>query len=206
LYEEINSNVIEIEFHNTEKYKKEKIVDYFNTSMASLDEKGVLFANIGNEKINSSISYKEFETWASKNQWRINMEDKENVETIALTEEYVVASTMKNLVDYNVRFYKRTGSQEMILSYPGRVITMSGHLNKLIIIYYQSPKISVLSYQYWDMKNRKIIKSGVLPMTEESIITWTGFNSYGVKIKIKQEFPLSRFVWNNKSAKSRMGQ
>jgi len=77
--EEIST--IHVEYHDRSVLRPYSFTDHRNYSMASLCELGAVFACEGSSENNvkSTLYFKPVETWATKSDWHVELNDDENV-------------------------------------------------------------------------------------------------------------------------------
>jgi chromosome transmission fidelity protein 4 len=110
--EDTNSNSVEIEFHDVITYKHERFNDPALSSMAGLSQHGAIFACKKKGKNASSFFYKSFNSWSTDTQWKIVMEEEEEIECVALCDHFVIVSTHTRDNQYFVRIYTTGGLQQ----------------------------------------------------------------------------------------------
>jgi len=151
--------------------------------MASLCEHGAVFACEGNSENNlkSTLYFKPVETWATKSDWHLELNDDENIKVVALTNKGVVAATDKKYI----RFFTFSGFQQQILSIKGKIVSMSGNsINNQLFIVYHSGNVfngdQNLEYMLYDADKFKVIKKDELSISQNSTLEWIGFTEYGI--------------------------
>jgi len=77
--EEIST--IHVEYHDRSVLRPYSFTDHRNYSMASLCEHGAVFACESNSEngVKSTLYFKPVETWATKSDWYLEMNDDENI-------------------------------------------------------------------------------------------------------------------------------
>ncbi|ORX76493.1 WD40 repeat-like protein [Anaeromyces robustus] len=179
--EEIST--IHVEYHDRSVLRPYSFTDHRNYSMASLSEHGTVFACEGNveNNIRSTLYFKPVETWATKSDWSLELNDNENIQVVALTNKGIVAATDKKYI----RFFTFSGFQKQIISVKGKVVSMSGSStsNQIIIVYHNGNVFNgdqCLEYMYYDADKFKVIKKDELPISQNSTLKWIGFTEYGI--------------------------
>lgn len=175
--EDQNSFSIEMEFHDVINYKNERFTDHYCSTMADLSENGAIFANRKGFKSQSSLFYKPFNSWCSDSSWRINMDEGEEIETVATGSHFIAASTQTIEGQFYLRIYSTSGLQKTIFSFPSQIITMAASKHLLVVVY---KSLKELKYKLYDIENKKLIQNDILPISKNSFLRWIGFSSLGV--------------------------
>jgi len=179
--EEIST--IHVEYHDRSVLRPYSFTDHRNYSMASLCELGAVFAceRSSENNVKSTLYFKPVETWATKSDWRLELNDDENIKVVALTNKNIVAATDKKYI----RFFTFSGFQQQILSIKGKIVSMSGNSlnNQLFIVYHNGNVFNGdqnLEYMLYDTDKFKVIKKDELSISQNSTLEWIGFTEYGI--------------------------
>jgi WD40 repeat protein len=174
---------IHVEYHDRSILRPYSFSNNRNYSMASLCEHGAVFAYEGNKENNlkSTLYFKPVETWATKSDWYLELNDDENIKAVALTNKGIVVATDKKYL----RFFTFSGFQLQILSIKGKIVSMIGSsMNNQFFIVYQSGNVfngdQSLMYMFYDADISKVIKKDELPISQNSTLEWIGFTEYGI--------------------------
>ncbi|KAL5974420.1 hypothetical protein ACLOJK_031085 [Asimina triloba] len=181
---------IEVDFHDTGRGPRvPSMTDYFDFTMASLNETGSVFGNpCKGEKNMSTLMYRPFGSWANntctdvelvmRTQWSMRFEAEE-VKAVALGTGWIAAITSLNYV----RIFTEGGLQRHILSLDGPVVTASGSKNELAVVIHASDCLSsgdqILEFKVFNIADGTQPISGRLPLTPGSCLSWFGFSEDG---------------------------
>ncbi|XP_071712171.1 protein ENHANCER OF LHP1 1 [Rutidosis leptorrhynchoides] len=169
---------IETVFHDTGRGRVNALTDHFGYTMASLNEKGGVFANLSKgEKNTSTLMYRPFESWANNSEWTMRFE--EEVKAVALGNGWVAAVTSKNFL----RIFTEGGLQRYVISLDGPVVTATGFGDELAAVTHCSPSLpsnqQMLEFRVYNIANGTQPIRGGLPLTPGSCLTWFGFSEEG---------------------------
>eukprot|EP01080_Neovahlkampfia_damariscottae_P007410 gene7410-11733_t len=178
-FEEKNSNYIEIEFNDTSRHKNDRFTEYYSSHIAALGDNGAVFANKAQPKSNAGITFRSFNSWSNETQWRINMDEEEDVETVAVCNDFVAASTKTEEGQYFLRIYTINGIQLSVLSFPDQIISMCGYKNNLAVLYYENHASDILKLKLFNLQTSKLIVESTIPNSKKSKLTWIGFSLLG---------------------------
>jgi len=91
-------NTVTIEFHDRESYRDVHFTDQFLQDKACLNENGALFSCQPNNRNPAMLYYRPHESWANRADWRTSLPEGEEITSIALSENYIMACTSKGYV------------------------------------------------------------------------------------------------------------
>ncbi|PON84352.1 Guanine nucleotide-binding protein, beta subunit [Trema orientale] len=171
---------IEIDFHDTSRGPRvPSMNDHFGFTMASLNEKGSVFANpCKGEKNMSTLMYRPFSSWANNSEWSMRFEGEE-VKVVALGTSWVAAVTSLNFL----RIFTEGGLQKHVLSLDGPVVTASGFEDELAVVTHAAECLpsneQMLEFRVFNIYNGTQPLRGRLPLTPGSHLTWFGFSDEG---------------------------
>jgi len=174
---------LHVEYHDRSVLRPYSFSNNRNYSMASLCEHGAVFACEGNKEndLKSTLYFKPVETWATKSDWYLELDDDENVKAVALTNKGIVAATDKKYL----RFFTFSGFPQQILSIKGKIVSITGcsTSHQFFIVYHSGNVFNgdqSLEYMLYDADNFKVIKKDELPISQNSTLEWIGFTEYGI--------------------------
>jgi hypothetical protein len=176
-----NSNYIEIEFNDVSKHKNDRFTDHFSSDIAALGDSGAVFANKSLSKTQASLTFKSFNSWSNESQWRVNMEDEEQIETVAVCTDFVLASTKTEDGQCFLRVFSTNGIQLSVLAFPSQIISMCGNKNNLAVLYYEDDQSTTVKFKYFNMATSKLLAESTVPKSTKSNISWIGFSNLGVR-------------------------
>ncbi|XP_062116825.1 protein ENHANCER OF LHP1 1 [Humulus lupulus] len=171
---------IEIDFHDTSRGPRiPSMNDHFGFTMASLNEKGSVFANpCKGEKNMSTLMYRPFSSWANNSEWSMRFEGEE-VKAVALGTSWVAAVTNLNFL----RIFTEGGLQKHILSLDGPVVTASGFEDEVAVVTHAAECLptneQVLEFKVFNVCDGTQPLKGRLPLTPGSHLIWFGFSDEG---------------------------
>lgn len=171
---------IEVDFHDTGRGPRvPSMTDYFGFTMASLNERGSVFANpCKGEKNMSTLMYRPFSSWANNSEWSMRFEAEE-VKVVALGAGWIAAATSRNYI----RIFTEGGLQRYVLSLDGPVVTAAGFKDELAVVTHASDSLpsgdQMLEFKVFDISNETQPLRGRLPLTPGSRLSWFGFSEEG---------------------------
>ncbi|KAL5544857.1 hypothetical protein UlMin_008641 [Ulmus minor] len=171
---------IEIDFHDTSRGPRvPSMNDHFGFTMASLNDKGSVFANpCKGEKNMSTLMYRPFSSWANNSEWSMRFEGEE-VKVVALAGSWVAAITSLNFL----RIFSDGGLQRHVISLDGPVVTASGFNDEIAVVTHAADCLpsndQMLEFRVFNISNGTQPLRGRLPLTPGSHLTWFGFSEEG---------------------------
>jgi chromosome transmission fidelity protein 4 len=167
---------MDVEFHDA-AIRPFHFTDYNKFTLAALGSVGAAFASRSTASLASTIYYRPFDNWASKNDWSIQLPEGENALSIACNTDTVIVSTDQQYV----RFLSTGGIQTGIRSFGGPIISLAANDHYILIAYHQSGVFhGNQNIAYNLIKDNKTVASGTLPISPNSTLTWLGFSNEGV--------------------------
>ncbi|PGH06358.1 hypothetical protein AJ80_08192 [Polytolypa hystricis UAMH7299] len=91
-------NTVTVEFYDRERYRDFHFTDPFLYDKACLNEKGTLFSCQPTQEQPATIFYRPHETWTTRADWRTQLPEGESINSIALSNSYIVVTTSTNYV------------------------------------------------------------------------------------------------------------
>ncbi|KAA8894235.1 WD40-repeat-containing domain protein [Sphaerosporella brunnea] len=91
-------NTVTIEFHDRESFRDVHFTDQFLQDKACLNEYGALFSCQPDSGSPAMLYYRSHESWTNRADWRTSLPEGEEITSIALSENYIVAATSKGYV------------------------------------------------------------------------------------------------------------
>lgn len=83
----------------------------------------------------SQLYCSHFSSWDHSKDWTIPMPSKENIVCIAVGLGWIAVATNKQ----TLRLFTVGGLQKEVISVPGRVVTIGGHGDRLVVVYHFGP-------------------------------------------------------------------
>ncbi|KAI8808892.1 hypothetical protein BJ742DRAFT_806776 [Cladochytrium replicatum] len=177
--DERTHSIVQVELYDKSLARDFHFRDLYNYSKASLGERGVVFACESTPGGSASTVYfKPFDTWASKNEWTIQLPEGENVTGVATTRNFVVVATDKRYL----RYFTYGSVQAFITSLEGDLVTLTGKLDLLIVVYAGAfvNGEQTLHYVLLNVETKKCFAKGILPRSARSDLTWIGISETGM--------------------------
>ncbi|KAF9439002.1 hypothetical protein BGZ76_001897 [Entomortierella beljakovae] len=166
---------ISVSFHDS-FHKSYHFTDNSNISMACLGEAGSLFASPSTGDESSTVIYKPNDNYA-KSEWQTYLPAGEEVTSIALNAESVIAATSRGFI----RVFSRTGIQTALFSVSS-VISTAARGDMVLVVYHQGEPFQGsqnLGYSIYNVETGQRIQHGSIPVPDDTFITWLGFSEGG---------------------------
>lgn len=91
-------HTVTVEFYDRDFQRDFHFTDPWRYDKACLNEHGTLFSCKPTDTEPAHIYYRPHQTWTARTEWRIQLPEGESIESIALSESYIVATTSANYV------------------------------------------------------------------------------------------------------------
>ncbi|KAI8894986.1 hypothetical protein BC833DRAFT_623442 [Globomyces pollinis-pini] len=173
-------HTVDIQFNDTSQ-RPFHFTDHNKYTLACLGQTGAVFASEGTATLPSSVLYRPYSNWASKNDWTIQLPDGEKVEALAITSRCIAVATDRQYI----RFLTTSGVQTNIRSITGPIVSMCGNDNLLLVVYHDGgvfQKHQNLGYILIDVLLNKTLVNAKLPISPYSTLTWLGFSDIGIPL------------------------
>ncbi|KAJ3128780.1 hypothetical protein HK098_003546 [Nowakowskiella sp. JEL0407] len=170
---------VNIEFNDKSSARDISFTDHHNFTMASLHERGALFACESRAGQMSSIYFKPFDTWTGEREWNMNFPPNENAKAVAVSSKCAIVATDHRYI----RFFTFGGVQEMVICAPGPVIAMASAKDTLFLAYHSGSAAhgdQNIDYLWMNVVNYKTLAQGKLFLSPVSRLTWLGFSETGL--------------------------
>ncbi|KAI7867823.1 WD40-repeat-containing domain protein [Spinellus fusiger] len=176
-------SMINVEFHDLTDHKNFHFRDFHQYSVAALHSKGVVLGAKRREAteteedtgtVSSVLYYRPLEMGANRVDWTVSMPEGEDIQTVAINNVSVIATTSNG----RVRVFSLSGLQTHLF-YLGDVVSAVGASDKVFLTY--SPLQSIngihrLDFSIMNTETFETIQTGTLPLNKHRQITWTGFS------------------------------
>ncbi|XP_025153504.1 WD repeat and HMG-box DNA-binding protein 1 isoform X2 [Harpegnathos saltator] len=169
---------IEVEFHDATIHRSMHINNYMKHTMAALSAQALAMSCQALEDSPSKIVVLALQGWGTGNkEWSMDMPEDEQVECIAAGDNFVAAATSRR----NLRIFMIGGTQREVIGLPGRVVTMNGLRNHLLIAYHTAvgtngdQHINLLWIQVQGVSLRS--QTLTVPLSPSSDLMWLGLTS-----------------------------
>ncbi|KAG8966448.1 hypothetical protein FRC03_011986 [Tulasnella sp. 419] len=187
-------HVVNIQFHDKSLRQDYHFQDVFRYAMASLGERGILFAGLAEDKHPGVVCYKPYESWASNSEWQLNLPPGEDPVAVAAGgapySKYMDSSDLSGnghlavaTTKGFVRFFSGGGSQRYIWNVGGELVTMAAGSEWLFAIHReggtsldgcQNLRYTLVAFDSFD-----VIQTGYLPLPKGSTLSWIGISDEG---------------------------
>ena len=192
-------SIVNVEFHDQAHNRNFHFTDYYHYTMASIGPDGAVFAVEGGKPkkkeekagddeedsqepagiTSSVIHYRPLMNWANNLEWTIDLPEGENVKSVAINENAVIAVTSAGYV----RMFTISGLQNHIFRLENIVVT-AAHGN-LVLFVYKNGGTGLngeqnLEFMLMDTATQDIVQRGNLPLQKGSRLTWIGFSETSV--------------------------
>ncbi|KDQ16190.1 hypothetical protein BOTBODRAFT_173106 [Botryobasidium botryosum FD-172 SS1] len=189
--------IINVEFHDQSLRRGYHFQDHLSINMASLGERGALYACPAEGDHASRINYKPYDTWGSQNEWSMELPRNEQVIAIASGAPamqqagepdesdlggngHVVVATSKGYV----RFFTGGGMQRYIWTVGGEVVAMVAGVEWVFVVHREGGTsldgCQNLRFTLIALHSLDIIQEGRLPLLKGVTLKWIGFTEEGV--------------------------
>jgi chromosome transmission fidelity protein 4 len=121
---------VSVEFHDRSQ-RPFHFVDHHHFDCACLGESGAIFSNEMSGSNPSTLFFKPFDSWSTKDDWTIEFDMMESAKVLALTGKGPVVATDQNYL----RFFSYSGIQNYIRCLNGPIVSMAGSRKLLFIVY-----------------------------------------------------------------------
>ncbi|GJJ69992.1 chromosome transmission fidelity protein 4 [Entomortierella parvispora] len=169
---------ISVEFHDKLTQRGYHFTDNNHYSMACLGMNGALFAAASSDGNPSTVFYKTSDSWATKSEWQIYLPDGEDATSVALNAESAIVTTSRGYV----RVFSQSGIQTGLFGV-GPVISSAGKGDLVLLVHHQGEPFQGsqnLGYSMYNVETGQRIQQGVLPVSDDTFISWIGFSEGGI--------------------------
>ncbi|KAM6459426.1 WD repeat and HMG-box DNA-binding protein 1 isoform 1-T2 [Liasis olivaceus] len=187
-YNDEQDSAIDVEFHDTAIHHAMHLPNNLNHTMADLSSEAILLACDGTEELASKLHCIHFNSWDPNKEWTVDMLQGEDIEAVCLGQGWAACATGSLLL----RVFTIGGVQKEIFSLPGRVVSMAGHGEQLLVIFHKGTGFEgdqCLGIQLLELgkKKRQILHGESLPLSRKSYLTWIGFSAEGTPCYVDSE-------------------
>ena len=191
--------------YDTSARRNFRFTDHYGYSLASVAPQGILFACPAESSSPSSVFYRPFDDVPGiQTEWTINLPPGENAVAVALggipnvgshadildgpqgvadecftSYANAVVATTKGFL----RFFGPSGMQRYVWALGTSVVTLAAGAHGLLVVYksgFVQASHLHLEYLLIELSQLSIMQQGILPLPQESTLTWAGFNELGV--------------------------
>ncbi|GIY66224.1 WD repeat and HMG-box DNA-binding protein 1 [Caerostris extrusa] len=179
-YDTEEENSIDVEFHDANVYHPLHINNTRNHTLAALSTEALLLSSPKLEENTSKLECLHFNTWDSNKEWVVEMPENEEIEAIALGDDFAACVTDRKFV----RLFTISGIQCEVFLIPGPVVSCSARGNQLLIVYHKG--LGIESDQCLNMMIVKVnlgsqsrAKECFVPLSSKAFLSWLGFTDEG---------------------------
>ncbi|GIY62968.1 WD repeat and HMG-box DNA-binding protein 1 [Caerostris darwini] len=179
-YDTEEENSIDVEFHDANVYHPLHINNTRNHTLAALSTEALLLSSPMLEENTSKLECLHFNTWDSNKEWVVEMPENEEIEAIALGDDFAACVTDRKFV----RLFTISGIQCEVFLIPGPVVSCSARGNQLLIVYHKG--LGIESDQCLNMMIVKVnlgsqscAKECFVPLSSKAFLSWLGFTDEG---------------------------
>ncbi|KAF9942582.1 hypothetical protein BGZ67_000806 [Mortierella alpina] len=169
---------VSVEFHDKVAHRGYHFTDNSHYSMACLGTSGALFAAVSVDDNPSTVFFKTYDSWATKSEWQVYLPVGEEVTAIALNAESAIVTTSRG----HVRVFSQSGIQTGLFSV-GSVIAAAGRDDMVLLVYHLGEPFEGsqnLGYVIHNVETGQRIQQGMVPVTDDTLISWLGFSEGGI--------------------------
>ncbi|KAF9990738.1 hypothetical protein BGZ75_000124 [Mortierella antarctica] len=169
---------VSVEFHDKVAHRGYHFTDNSHYSMACLGISGALFAAVSVDDNPSTVFFKTYDSWATKSEWQVYLPVGEEVTAIALNAESAIVTTSRG----HVRVFSQSGIQTGLFSV-GSVIAAAGRDDMVLLVYHLGEPFEGsqnLGYVIHNVETGQRIQQGMVPVTDDTLISWLGFSEGGI--------------------------
>lgn len=99
--------------------------------------------------LNSKLVCVLLNSWDGQREWTINLPDNEDICGLAVTTDWVAASTSQRFL----RLYSISGVQREIISIPGPIVALNGSRNHLVVVHHHGKRMHLFLHYFYFIKN-----------------------------------------------------
>ncbi|KAG0029871.1 hypothetical protein BGZ82_007694 [Podila clonocystis] len=169
---------VSVEFHDKLSGRGYHFADNNNYSMGCLGKIGAFFAAKAADGNPATVHYKMHEYLGSKFEWQNYLPEGEDVTAITLNGESAIVATTKGYI----RVFSQSGIQTGLFSV-GSVIAAAGKDDLIILLYHAGEPFAGsqnLGYVVYNVETGQRIQQAMLPVADDTYVTWLGFSSGGI--------------------------
>eukprot|EP01103_Thecamoeba_quadrilineata_P003936 TRINITY_DN1366_c0_g1_i2.p1 TRINITY_DN1366_c0_g1~~TRINITY_DN1366_c0_g1_i2.p1 ORF type:complete len:269 (+),score=43.23 TRINITY_DN1366_c0_g1_i2:33-839(+) len=165
--------------------KRKTVRTHINVYLAALGADAVVLSGMDSSKKGENgetgvLLFYQFNSWALNHDWTQTLPPQEVVESVAIGDNWVAVYTSRRFV----RIFSFTSLQLAVFMIPGPIVALVGN-GPLIAISYHSGRPSdnadqKLDYLLYNVAQKKQERTGGLPLSPGSQLSWLGFSLNGV--------------------------
>ncbi|KAL0076079.1 WD40-repeat-containing domain protein [Phycomyces blakesleeanus] len=211
-------SIVNVEFHDLTDHKNFHFRDFDHHHIAALGRKGAAFGsksrkdekeddddeedNDEEKRVPSTVHYRPLDKGANRLEWTVPLPDGEEIETVAINDFSVIATTTAGFV----RIFSLSGTQTHLFHLK-QVVSSVASADMLMLMH--SPNQSAnnihhIEYRLMNTDTFETIQVGSLPLNSKKKLTWAGFSenlqpavcdSAGVVFILHQPRRLGQALW-----------
>ncbi|KFM61807.1 WD repeat and HMG-box DNA-binding protein 1, partial [Stegodyphus mimosarum] len=179
-YNTDEENSIDVEFHDSNIHHPLHLNNVKNHTMAALSNEGLLLASPKVDDNSSKLECMHFGSWDSNKDWTLEMPKNEEIEAIAVSDDWAACVTDKRLV----HLFTISGIQCEVFSIPGAVVCCSARNKQLSIVYHKGSGVEDnqcfnLLLVDVELGGNSRIKDYAVPLTSKAFLSWLGYTDEG---------------------------
>ncbi|KAK9868467.1 hypothetical protein WJX84_006627 [Apatococcus fuscideae] len=125
-------NAVEVTFHDTSRSRKRIPIlnDFYRFHLASLSDKGALYASNASPDSPAMVVYRPFEAWAPNSDWSLPLPEGESPVAVAAARSLLALATSTQ----TLRLFSPAGTQTNVISWAGPVVAVAAQEHLLAVI------------------------------------------------------------------------
>ncbi|KAI9010132.1 hypothetical protein DFJ74DRAFT_339799 [Hyaloraphidium curvatum] len=194
-------STVHVEFHDRSAQRPFSFTDHYNYTLATLGDRGALFACESALGSPSRIFYHPFESWATKSDWQAELSTEENVKAIALSTRGAHVATDRHYL----RSFSYAGVQTHVMCLPGPIVCLcAGADDTLLVVFTAGTGVARthnLGYMLYDVSDMTCLRKDSLPVSPGADLQWVGYSetgnvsTYDSTGILRMLMPHSDFIW-----------
>ncbi|KAK9832382.1 hypothetical protein WJX74_008412 [Apatococcus lobatus] len=175
-------NTVEVAFHDTSRSRKRIPVlnDFYRFHLASMSEKGALYASNASPDSPAMLVYRPFEAWAPNSDWSLPLPETERPMCLAAGRFLLALATSTS----TLRLFSLAGIQTNVMSMPGPVVAIAAHEHLLAVVWHAGMPFAsgsqCLHFSLLDAADQTQLGTEGLGLSPGATLAWMGFTDDGV--------------------------
>ncbi|KAK4685805.1 chromosome transmission fidelity protein 4, partial [Tremellales sp. Uapishka_1] len=179
-------NVVNVEFHDKSARRGYHFQDHSKYTMASLGERGIVYAASGEGEQASLVHYRAYDSWTSHSDWQMALlpgEDALLVASGGSSDESATGSVIVATSKGFVRFLSSSGIQRYIWRLGEEAVSMAAGKENVLIVHREGGTsldgCQNLRYSLMDLETFDLLQEGRVPLPKKTTLVWIGFTADG---------------------------
>ncbi|KAL3149950.1 hypothetical protein ABBQ38_013311 [Trebouxia sp. C0009 RCD-2024] len=171
-------NTIEVALHDTRAHRRRmpNLNDLFRFSIASLGDRGVMYASRSSKDAPSTVMYRPFDSWAANSDWQVSLPTGDEALAVTAGQSFSAVATSQHML----RVFSPAGLQTFVMTLQGMPVALASQGHLLAAVWHAaSPSATddqCLQYAVFDVSQQQQVHHGPLPLTPGTTLSWLGFS------------------------------